>query len=508
MTVGDVGANWWKEVQASVSHALPRTRPTLLGCCILGARMHVALGLTVAVAGLLAARDWLRTGWTESGLAWSLALASVLLALASVAEAALARRSRTPRPRTWCLVALCVVGVLWLHGDPGRFLLTRLGSTRAAWGVGILGWGFATAAALGLAFRCGPPAVSRRVAMFVWVLYLGLDWGASTALANHIPGFPHHYHHITEQDLGDTFVSAPPGAPLHDLRGRPFAVPEEREGRLAVLLGGSTAWGHGLRQEEEADLGPRLAQALGAEGERWTCVVAAYPGFNSFHELQLFTTYFLSARPALVVSVTGWNDLHRYSATHRPGEYYLGRQMRFGLAHPFWFAALDSSLPRLILYRTGGLGGANFVPHNLEWTATHEANLAAFVRNERHLALACRGVGARFVCALQPGLLHKPTRAAEEAEALAAIPPEMQAVEERAFRTAAAQVGPAVEAAGGTFVDLTGVWAAEPAARFIDVAHWNAAGHADIARALVAVLRPEPSESAGGAGPPTPAAAP
>ncbi len=170
---------------------------------------------------------------------------------------------------------------------------------------------------------------------------------------------------------------------------------------LLVMLGGSQAFGTGLESDDET---------VTAHLERMQplqTINAGMIGFASGQELVLYVTQLAKLRPAIVVALTGWNDL--LALNQPPPSYGMGfngfaqveAQLRTAYAvtqqNPLnrYIAGIPRvffpTLAALLTPRSESLPRANL-----------EVTIDAFAKNESLLAQSVRASGGKFFVALQP----------------------------------------------------------------------------------------------------------
>lgn len=290
----------------------------------------------------------------------------------------------------------------------------------------------------------------------------------------------------------------PPGwgldGPLrHDLRGRPFSRVKPAGTHRIVLLGGSSAYGHGQTDASKA-LPLRLEAHLGRRKQQSTPEVLclAFPGYASDHELAAVLGEAIDWEADLYLAIDGYNDLSYLSGRDTyPGDFYTWPQHRRGLSEALRrFVATRSLLLRPLATRDVVL------PHwDRERLGPGAGNgfwLDGLVRNEESLAVIARDLGAHFVWASVPlvydrGAALGPNEAAARREEPYATEVARRSAELRQ------RVGPAVIARSGHVLDLATAIARRAAAArdeqwFLDDCHYTDRGMDVLAEETVAAL--------------------
>ncbi len=257
----------------------------------------------------------------------------------------------------------------------------------------------------------------------------------------------------------------------------------------AVVLGGSTAAGAGVRAVEDAYF--TRASAL----TELRIESAGYPGYMSSQELLLVTFQILPRRPQHVISLGGYNDVILAPAEDLPPGYptnWRGLQVR--VEHPEYAclahlarAAGFPGLGGLYWHRRIGAGGGpqQWSPNSEEAIARERElrprRFEIWANNITAMARLCDAAGIAFTCVAQPngyavGARFKfyPWNAAEEERYGRDLWP--------AFVQFARDT---CERERITFLDATTAVSPE---HFIDPAHFNAQGHEELAQALAAHL--------------------
>jgi hypothetical protein len=235
-----------------------------------------------------------------------------------------------------------------------------------------------------------------------------------------------------------------------------------------LLLGGSTAWGY-MQASRDATPAAMLERTLVpiARGRRPEVVCLAYPGYTSDQELGVWLAGASRFEADLVLALDAYNDMLFSSRRDAyPGYHHYWKQHRFGLGRPFLRElSLRSKILRPFLRewlwteQPSATLSTTLVPG-----AANDFWLGGLVANEESLALLARARGAAFVWApvplsydrLVPGPHEGDPKVRRESPFREEVVARSRAARERA--------GPAVEACGGTVLDLGRAFAARSSA--------------------------------------------
>lgn len=259
--------------------------------------------------------------------------------------------------------------------------------------------------------------------------------------------------------------------PYFRINARGFRGPEIREpcpkAHRVVVLGGSAAFGTGLRRDADTFAAQLEARLPGAE-----VINAAVIGYHSGEELLTLVERVIDLRPDLVIAFDGWNDWQ--FADVRSGVFrdQLEYLLRFAtrLTDHAWGPRL-ALLPRILfpalcnwIFGRYDLGrSAPLVPDDPDAVAR------AYAANAAKMDRISRAFGARFLCLLQPDRKRKGVDLYGRPGATYAR-----------FRETATRV---LDAEGVAWLDLNGVEGIFVPGMFMDRVHCTAAGYARLAEA-------------------------
>ncbi len=239
---------------------------------------------------------------------------------------------------------------------------------------------------------------------------------------------------------------------------------------LVAVVGGSTAFGHGLAPGEQT-----FCRALeSSTGQR--LLNAGVSGFLSGQELATIVHRLDDWRPSVYVAFDGWNDFCEMAPLERP--------VATATAYRMFAERLRSH--HLLLG-----GNPDEPPVPLEFPAPPPGDATvrsanAYADNLEKMHAWAVGRGARFLVAFQPVVGQK-TRSAEEAAI--AFSAERSAEYERFLGIAKKRC----DAAAIRWIDVGADTRITNATEtlFLDAVHLNAAGHARVAEILAPLVRGE-----------------
>lgn len=200
-------------------------------------------------------------------------------------------------------------------------------------------------------------------------------------------------------------------------RGEERIQPEAGR-KLVFLLGGSTVFGLGLHNDQTiACFLQRLIDARPG-GERYQVVNAGVTGYYSTQELILAQRKLIAYRPAIIISLTGRNDVfYSLEPDYRADEIPYHGQLRgaLGALDPY-FTPSEAREPKLHLmqlmsrtyHRVKEMDWAQ------EWSGSnlkfHPEAIHTFIRNERSLQALLSAHGIEYRLFLQPLLTWPPRK--------------------------------------------------------------------------------------------------
>jgi len=248
------------------------------------------------------------------------------------------------------------------------------------------------------------------------------------------------------------------------------------DGEVIAFLGGSACFGQELARDDET-LTAVLQQIH--PNRRW--MNFGCPGFGSGQELSFYLHRLRRLAPAVVVSLSGWNDVFGavQGAPRRPG--------MEGFSDTF-FEVRD----RLCEFHTGGRN-ASVPPPETTRDDVFERAATTYLENMLDLDRLAKARGSSFLWVMQPELGAKDRRSSSENETLSAW--------ERHYRYSAAELShrfadlrrrakAAASEHGVAFLDINDVdeWRSHSEALFADPVHPNAAGHHVLAEVIGPVV--------------------
>jgi lysophospholipase L1-like esterase len=238
-----------------------------------------------------------------------------------------------------------------------------------------------------------------------------------------------------------------------------------------VILGGSAAFGRGLRSDDET-FAARLNQRVPA----YTFINAGVTGFASGQELAYMIHYLDRLRPAVYIAFDGWNDLVDYG---RPRKH-------FGANGDIYFAFAERLHQYHLLMRKPTSKPWPFPAAEAEKDAAEHLSdvVRIYESNLEKMHAWARSRGARFVVVFQPIVTSRRNRS--EAEAKMPLP----AATADAYRDFIARAKAFCRTNGIPCCDVNEepAFQQSPKTLFLDVVHMSADGHEVVAGILQRVL--------------------
>jgi lysophospholipase L1-like esterase len=202
--------------------------------------------------------------------------------------------------------------------------------------------------------------------------------------------------------------------------------------RHLLILGGSVAWG-AYASTEDATWFARMGRWLAASGSPARITVLAAGAWTSDHELKALKFRGLALAPDVVMFLDGMND------------FTLG-------------------------------------------TASEDERVTAYLERMREARDLVRARGAAVVFVLQPSLLKKDRSRLEDRLLELSLDSAAQARVRQGYARIRTGLRELARAEGTTFIDCSGVFAAEPTTTFTDLWHFADPGHALLAERLAPVV--------------------
>lgn len=275
-------------------------------------------------------------------------------------------------------------------------------------------------------------------------------------------------------------------------RGAPWSRDKRAGVQRVVLLGGSTAFGHGASDDAHTPAAAMEAALNAGSRMRWEVLNAAVMTYDSRQELVQLTTELVHYAPDWVVVLDGWNDFYHagLEAPDRPLFHLMHREVERALARG------RDRLRGLIAWSAVYRGIERRRDRRPDTTRTfgryadRPDALAAYSANLRGICRTARAHGARCLLAAQPELFQR----------RAPVPPVEQAMRDAKgaegyadyaaaryprFVAAARTVATAEDAA---FTDMTTLFDATNDVLFTDRVHVNDEGSRRLGQHLAHTL--------------------
>lgn len=198
-------------------------------------------------------------------------------------------------------------------------------------------------------------------------------------------------------------------------RGAPPADPKLPYKKRIVVLGGSSAFGTGLRSDDET-----FQSYMEKSDPHLEVINAGVIGHKSGNELAYLVTEIVDLSPDLIIAFDGWNDVNSpYKDLPLVAEDFEGAnqienklEMREALYDPNLFKRIFLSAPKIIFPHVILLK-QNFVRPQKEIYLPTERTVSRYVRNMEKMNHIAAAFGSRFLCVLQP---QKPASNPTEAQ--------------------------------------------------------------------------------------------
>jgi lysophospholipase L1-like esterase len=266
------------------------------------------------------------------------------------------------------------------------------------------------------------------------------------------------------------------------------------------MLGGSTAWGLGASSNGYTVAGTLESLLNGSSSSKTYRVFnAAYPGWTSRQELIALTEFYEKFDPDMVITLTGYNDLH--VLTHSGNVDLPMRQEGSLLAK----AVSEQLKPMTTLHALSKLAGSLGIWRIVVYFREKNA-LASPTKNrvEFHEAKAGKAIekivgrytmmseyatrhGAKFIIALQPEIYtSKKVLTDEEIKVKRRVVSRYENVNETfsRYRSSLFEALTKKDSSNDSIVSLEGAFDKLGKPVFIDDCHFNDAGYAQVARLL------------------------
>ncbi len=267
-------------------------------------------------------------------------------------------------------------------------------------------------------------------------------------------------------------------AELFTIDARGFRGPPPKEDRpLAIVVGGSTAFGQGLTSDSET-----FSAQLNEIEPRYAYANAAVIGFASAQELGLMVHHLDDFHPKLYIVMDGWNDLNSqlvHSGVRWP-TYGINQQM---------FSETEQSLRAKVPFTPSSKAPA---PQPISDSDNLELILSTYGENLKRMQRFATASGAELLVVFQPELGNKHRSKAEE-EHWNAERGHMGPGFSEKYRLLIERTRTLCEASHMNCLDLNDA----PEIRdhsgdlFVDVVHLNRAGHRIMAEVIARHLAPQ-----------------
>jgi len=238
-----------------------------------------------------------------------------------------------------------------------------------------------------------------------------------------------------------------------------------------VILGGSAAFGRGLRSDDET-----FAARLNRRVPAYSFINAGVAGFASGQELAYMIHYLDRLRPAVYIAFDGWNDLVDFG---RPRKH-------FGANGDIYFAFAERLHQHHLMMRDPGSKPWPLPAAEVEKDAAEHLNdvVRIYESNLEKMHAWARSRGARFVVVFQPQVRSRktPTEAEEKIPLPAATADAYRDFVERAEAYCRSHGIPCCD------VNEEPAYQQSRKTLFLDAVHMSADGHEVVAGILQRVL--------------------
>lgn len=275
----------------------------------------------------------------------------------------------------------------------------------------------------------------------------------------------------------------------HGLRGAEIADP--KTGLRIVVMGGSSTFGVGARDDETF---PFLVEKVLREKHRGLSlevVNAGIPGFDSSHILSMLEVEIVGLSPDILLLYIGLNDWGIISRVSGDSLSVLRRVHDFAMGHSMLYLSLQEKVQKSMTGDIHNLYQAEKLPieKRAEETLHNQANWERFRNNLRRIAEVCQRNRIRLILATEAVDLQ-PSETAKEAWYDKELWGPVYLKGRKIVNAAAAENGLALVDAAEAFdrMDRTGL--------FLDLVHLSAEGNEKLARILADGLNPYVAEYA------------